>query len=174
MVEAELRVPSSHLLIRCATPADVATIHASMLALARFIGEEHKIRSQPVDLAKHMFGDDPAISGLVAEIAGEYAGMCLYFRSFSTWHGRTGVYIQDLWVEERFRGAGVGEALLQRCAALTRADGGTYMRLAVDVRNLGAQKFYSRLGLVHYDDDQIRAAYDDAFQALADGDKREA
>jgi ribosomal protein S18 acetylase RimI-like enzyme len=158
------------LLIRTATPSDVAAIHASMRALARFIGEEHKVRSKPADLTKHMFGDDPAIAGLVAEIAGEYAGMCLYFRSFSTWHGRKGVYVQDLWVEDRFRGAGIGEALLQRCAALTRADGGTYMRLAVDVRNLGAQKFYSRLGLVHYDDDRIHAAYGDAFQALADGD----
>ena len=113
------------LLIRLATSADVTAIHASMLALARFIGEEHKIRSQPADLTTHMFGDDPAVSGLVAEIAGEYAGMCLYFRSFSTWHGRKGVYVQDLWVEERFRSAGVGEALLQRCAALTRAGGGT-------------------------------------------------
>ena len=60
--------------------------------------------------------------------------MCLYFRSFSTWHGRVGVYVQDIWVEQRFRGAGVGEALLQRCAALTRAEGGAYLRLAVDVR----------------------------------------
>jgi ribosomal protein S18 acetylase RimI-like enzyme len=167
-----LSVVSSQLLIRPATASDVATIHASILALARFIGEERKVRSEPADLSTHMFGDDPAISGLVAEIAGEYAGMCLYFRSFSTWHGTKGVYVQDLWVEEQFRGASVGEALLQRCAALTRAGGGTYMRLAVDVRNLGAQKFYSRLGLVHYDDDQIRAAYDGTFQALADGDER--
>ena len=159
------------LLIRPATAADITAIHASMLALARFIGEEHKVRSKPADISSNMFCDDPAISGLVAEIAGEYAGMCLYFRSFSTWHGRKGAYVQDIWVEERFRGAGVGEALLQRCAALTRAGGGTYMRLAVDVRNFGAQKFYSRLGLAHYDDDQLRAAYDDAFQALADGDK---
>ena len=158
------------LLIRAATAADVATIHASILALGRFVGEERKITSKPADLAAHMFGDDPAITGLIAEIAGEYAGMCLYFRSFSTWLGRPGVYVQDLWVEELLRGAGVGEALLQRCAALTRAAGGTYMRLAVDVRNFGAQKFYSRLGIARYDDDQLRAAYGDAFQALADGD----
>ena len=117
-----------------------------------------------------MSGPDPALYGLVAEITGEYAGMCLYFRSFSTWHGRPGVYVQDLWVEERFRGGKVGEALLQRVASLTRANGGIYMRLAVDIRNFGAQRFYSRLGIVHSDTEQVHAIYGDAFMALAAGD----
>ena len=96
--------------------------------------------------------------------------MCLYFRSFSTWHGRPGVYVQDLWVEERFRGGKVGEALLQRVASLTRANGGIYMRLAVDIRNFAAQRFYSRLGIVHSDTEQVHSIYGDAFMALAAGD----
>ena len=156
--------------IRRATAGDTETLHRSILDLARHVGELHKVRSTPADLAQHMFGSDPALHGLIAEIAGEYAGMCLHFRSFSSWHGRSGVYVQDLWVEERFRGYKVGEALLQRAASLTRANGGVYMRLAVDVRNFGAQRFYSRLGIVHSDSEQIHAIHGEAFMALAAGD----
>jgi GNAT superfamily N-acetyltransferase len=156
--------------IRPATPGDAETIHRSILDLARHVGEMHKVRSTAADLARHMFGADPALYGLVAEVAGAYAGRSLYFRSFSTWHGRPGVYVQDLWVEERFRGGKVGEALLQRVASLARASGGIYMRLAVDVRNFGAQRFYSRLGIVHSDTEQVHAIYGDAFMALAAGD----
>ena len=156
--------------IRPATLGDTQTLHRSILDLARHVGELHKVKSTPADFAHHMFGPDPALQGLVAEIAGGYAGMCLYFRSFSTWHGRPGVYVQDLWVEQNFRGGKVGEALLKRVASLTRANGGSYMRLAVDVGNFGARRFYSRLGIVHSDTEQVYAIYGDAFMALAAGD----
>jgi ribosomal protein S18 acetylase RimI-like enzyme len=100
--------------------------------------------------------------------------MSLFFRSYSTWHGRTGVYVQDIFVEPRFRGQGVGDLLLQHVAALTRARGGTYMRLAVDTGNVSAMRFYTRLGLVHSDTEQIHAAYGEAFDALADAAELEA
>ena len=82
--------------IRPATPDDAEIIHRSILDLARHVGELHKVESTSADLARHMLGRRPArFEGLIAEIAGEFAGMCLYFPSFSTWLGRPGVYVQD-------------------------------------------------------------------------------
>ena len=76
--------------------------------------------------------------------------MCLFFPSFSTWHGRPGVYVQDIFVEQRFRGLKVGEALLQRCAALTRAQGGDLSCGLLSMSdNFAAQGFYERLGISH-------------------------
>jgi ribosomal protein S18 acetylase RimI-like enzyme len=159
--------------IRAAMPDDLEAIHRSLLDLARHVDEEHKMTSTVADLRGAMFGADPAVAGIVAEVASEYAGMCLFFPSYSTWHGRPGVYVQDIFVEPRFRGQGVGDRLLQQVAALSRAKGGAYMRLAVDTQNFSAMRFYTRLGIVHRDDEQIHAAYGDDFDALADAADRE-
>ena len=70
-------------------------------------------------------------------------------------------------VEERFRSAGVGVALLRRTAAHVRAGGGAYLRLSVDAKNTLAQRFYERLGLAWSEEERIHAAYGDAFEALA-------
>ena len=96
-----------------------------------------------------------------------FAGMCLFFPSFSTWRGQKGAYIQDIVVDERFRGFGVGVALVRHTAAHVRAEGGTYLRLSVDAENVSAQHFYERLGLSWSRDEHIHAAYGDAFQMLA-------
>ena len=159
--------------IRLAEPRDLERIHRWLLDLARHVHEEHKMRSSVADLRSALFGTQPVLHGIVAEVASEYAGMSLFFPSYSTWHGRPGVYVQDIFVEPRFRGQGVGDRLLQHVAALTRARGGTYIRLAVDTENFGAMRFYTRLGLVHSDTEQVHAAYGEAFDALADAAERE-
>ncbi|WP_438754411.1 GNAT family N-acetyltransferase [Pararhizobium sp. O133] len=102
-----------------------------------------------------------------ASASSVFAGMCLFFPSFSTWRGQKGAYIQDIVVDERFRGSGVGVALVRRTAAHVRAQGGTYLRLSVDAENVSAQHFYERLGLSWSRDERIHAAYGDAFQLLA-------
>ncbi len=96
-----------------------------------------------------------------------FAAMCLFFPSFSTWRGERGAYIQDIVVDERFRGSGVGIALVRQTAAHVREQGGTYLRLSVDEKNVSAQHFYERLGLVWSREERIHAAYGDAFQVLA-------
>jgi len=159
--------------IRLAEPRDLEHIHGSLLDLARHVHEEHKMKSTVADLRRALFDPDPALQGVVAEAGSQYAGMSLFFPSYSTWHGRPGVYIQDIFVAPRFRGQGVGDRLLQHVAALTRAGGGTYMRLAVDTQNILAMRFYTRLGLAHSDSEQIHAAYGEAFDALADAAERE-
>ena len=158
-----------HLLIRPATPDDAAMIHSAILKMGEHLGIAHKIESTPDDLSRDGLAPGRAFEGLVAEIAGEFAGMCLFFPSFSTWLARPGVYVQDIFVDQRFRGLNVGEGLIRAVAASTRARGAAFLRLAVDTDNFAAQGFYERLGISHRPADRIHAAYGDAFQALADG-----
>ncbi|MGE0501401.1 MAG: N-acetyltransferase family protein [Rhizobiaceae bacterium] len=153
--------------LRAATADDAETIHAALRKLGAHVGEEHEIVSTPADLRRYGFGDRPAFRVVVAEVDGAFAGLCLFFPSFSTWKGRPGVYVQDLFVAEEFRGMKVGEKLIRAVAAITRDEGGVYMRLAVDSRNYSAQRFYDRLGMELVDDDMIRAAYGDVFETLA-------
>jgi ribosomal protein S18 acetylase RimI-like enzyme len=162
---------TQHIAIRPATPDDAGAIHAAIRAMGEQLGLADKIESTPADLARAGLARGRAFEGLIAEIDGEFAGMCLFFPSFSTWLGRPGIYVQDLFVEPRFRGRGVGERLIRRAAALTRDKGAAYLRLAVDTDNLMAQAFYERLGITFRAADRIHAAYGDAFQALANGDK---
>ena len=153
--------------VRAAVPDDVATIHAAILGIAEALDQVAKVSSTPEDILRHGFGETPAFSVLIAEIDGVFAGLCLSFPSFSTWYGRPGVYIQDLYVEPAFRGLGIGEQLLRRQAAETRDKGGVYLRLSVDAANASAQRFYERMGMEWSREEKIFAARGDAFLALA-------
>lgn len=158
------------LVIRFATAEDAAYLHESLLGIARTVNEVEKVLCSVADLLEYGFGPDPHFEALIAEADGAYAGMSLFFRSFSTWLGRPGVYVQDLYVEEAFRGLGVGRKLLRRVAAIVRDRGGVYMRLSVDTGNLVAQDFYTRLEIGLSDTEQVHAAYGEAFLNLAAAD----
>ena len=153
-------------LIRLATADDAGTIHLALLGLGEHVGEAHKITSTVEDISRYGFGERPCFRVLIAEGGGVFAGMCLFFPSFSTWKGRPGVYVQDLYVDAGFRGRGVGELLIRSVAELTHAEGAVYLRLSVDARNSSAQAFYDKLGIVWSEAEMIRAAYGDAFLAL--------
>ena len=162
---------SPKLTIRFAGVEDADDIYASLVGIAETVKELHKLKSTADDIRRFGFGEAPAFEALIAEIDGRFAGCCLYFTSFSTWIGRPGVYVQDFYVADEFRGQGVGERLLQRLAAVTRKRGGRYIRLAVDTQNHRAQAFYTRVGIKHSDTEQTHAAYDRDFEALADADR---
>lgn len=114
-----------------------------------------------------------AFEGLVAEVEGQFAGMCLYLPVFSTWVGET----RRLHTRPRRRRAlprhedrrGADPA---RRTDRPRARGASHLRLAVDLDNTRAQAFYERLGVAHYADDRIHAAYGEAFDRLSEGDER--
>jgi len=156
--------------IRFAGPDDMDVVFTALEGIADTVNERHKLTSTADDLRRFGFNDRPAFETLIAEIEGGFAGCCLYFPSFSTWIGRPGVYVQDFFVAETFRGRGVGERLLRRLAAVTRERGGRYIRLAVDTQNFRAQAFYTRCGIRHRTDEQIHAARDEDFDRLADAD----
>lgn len=158
---------SGEVTIRAATADDAEAIHAAIIAMSHHIGTPGKVRSTADDLRRYGFGDKAEFDGLVAEEGGVFAGMCLYFSMFSTWLGRPGVYVQDIFVDEKFRGRGVGEKLIARVAAITAERGGIYLRLSVDVDNITAQAFYSNLGMGWAEDERLYTAYGEAFTALA-------
>lgn len=153
--------------IRPASAEDVDNIHAGLLGIAETVGELQKMRSTPEDIRRDGFGDEPHFQVLIAEIDSEFAGMCLYFPIYSTWRGRPGAFVQDLFVAETFRGRKVGEKLLQRLARQVNDAGGVYLELAVDTGNVGAQRFYERIGVAHQADDQVHRIIGDAFFAFA-------
>ncbi len=158
-------------LVRRAVDADAENIYSAIQGIAEAVGERHKVKSTLADIRRHGFGPAPSFAVLIAEIDGRFAGCCLYFPSFSTWFGKPGVYVQDFYVRDEFRGRGVGERLLQRLASLTRESGGCYIRLSVDKQNHRAQAFYTRCGLPLSDSEQIHAARGGDFDKLADADE---
>ncbi|WP_054314056.1 GNAT family N-acetyltransferase [Mesorhizobium sp. 1M-11] len=153
--------------IRPAKVEDVANIHVALLGIAETVGELHKMQSTPEDIRRDGFGDKPHFQVLIAEIDSEFAGMCLYFPIYSTWRGRPGAFVQDLFVVENFRGMKVGEKLLRHLARQVSGEGGVYLELAVDTGNVGAQRFYERIGMAHQADDQVHRIIGDALFAFA-------
>ncbi|MDX8447163.1 GNAT family N-acetyltransferase [Mesorhizobium captivum] len=152
---------------------DVETIHTALLRLGTHIGAHQEITSTPDDLRRYGFGEKPAFSTLIAEVGGEFAGLCLHFPIFSTWMGRPGVFVQDLYVEDRFRGQRIGERLLRRVARECRAAGGVYLRLSVDTDNETAKAFYERLGIGWSSYEQVQKIVGKAFFAFADAPEEE-
>jgi ribosomal protein S18 acetylase RimI-like enzyme len=157
----------SGIILRPGTIEDVETIHAALLKLGTHIGAHQEIKSTPDDLRRYGFGKKPAFSTLIAEVDGQFAGLCLHFPIFSTWMGRPGVYVQDLYVEDRFRGRRVGERLLRRVASECRAAGGAYLRLSVDTDNETAKAFYEKLGIGWSSYEQTQKIVGEAFFAFA-------
>ena len=153
--------------IRRATEADAGTIHALVIELAVAIGMTGKVASRIEDIRDQGFGADPAFEALIAERDGAAVGLCLFFESFSTWDGRRGVYVQDIYVSKAARGLGLGRRLLSEAAAVSRARGGSYLRLSVEAENHGAQAFYQRIGLAWSRSERIYQVRGDDFAALA-------
>ena len=153
--------------IRRAGPADAGLVHDLILELAKSQGLENRVRSSAQDIAREGFGEMPAFEALIAERWGESVGLCLFFDSFSSWSGRRGVCVQDLYVADRARGLGLGRRLLANAAAIVQARGGSYLRLAVDAGNASAQDFYERIGLRPSSTERFYQARDREFVDLA-------
>lgn len=153
--------------VRTGEIGDAETIHRAILAMGRGLDMVSKVTCTADDYRRYGFGPDAAFGSLIAEVDGVFAGLCLFFPIFSTWRGRPGVFVQDLYVDDRSRGLGIGERLLREVASWSKARGGDYLRLEVDVENTTAQRLYDRLGITWQAKDRAHAAYGDAFMALA-------
>ena len=128
-----------------------------------------KVASSVADIRDQGFGADPAFEALIAEQDGAAVGLCLFFESFSSWDGRRGVYVQDIYISETARGLGLGRRLLAEAAAISRARGGSYLRLSAEAENDQAQVFYKRVGLAWSKNERIYQVRGDDFVALARG-----
>ncbi len=148
MTTPEPSRPTIH--IRSATPADATTVLGFIRDLAAFEREPDAVATTEVSLRADLSADDPPFSCLLAstEIDGESrdVGMALWFPTWSTWTGRTGIHLEDLWVAEDARGMGVARALMARLAQEVRDRGGERLEWAVLDWNQQAIDVYDHLG----------------------------
>jgi GNAT superfamily N-acetyltransferase len=132
--------------IRPAVKADVGQILKFIHALAVYEREPDAVRATEADLLEHGFGESPYYSCLMAELDGAPAGFALFFYDYSTWLGRPGLYLEDLFVFPENRGVGVGKALLQRLAQIALEKGCARMKWEVLDWNSPAIDFYNAMG----------------------------
>ena len=134
------------LLIRAAQPEDVETILKLIRGLAEYEREPLAAQATAQDLLRDGFGADPKFHCLIAEWQGVAAGFALYFYNYSTWKGRPGIFLEDLFVWPQYRGKGIGKALLLELARIAVAENcGRYEWRVLDW-NTPAIEFYESLG----------------------------
>lgn len=134
------------LTIRPAIAEDVGQILTFIRALATYEREPDAVAATAEDLLRDGFGPHPYYSCLIAEQDGTAAGFALFFYDYSTWLGRPGLYLEDVFVHPEFRGQGVGKALLQRVANIAIENGCPRLKWEVLDWNTPAIEFYSALG----------------------------
>jgi GNAT superfamily N-acetyltransferase len=135
--------------VRPATPEDAPHIVRLVRALAEFEGEPaESVRLTEAEVLRDGFGPQPRFEALIAELDGEAVGLALFFPNYSTWEGRAGIYVEDVFVEERARATGVGRLLMAEIARIARERAAPRIDLAVLEWN-PARQFYERLGMYH-------------------------
>jgi len=153
--------------IRPATLPDVALLRSMIRELAEF---EHKLEFVTIrdeDLARDGFGENPHFRALIAEWDGQAAGYAFFFGSYSTWAGR-GLFLEDLFVRETFRGRGIGKGLLAAVARIA-LDGHCYgIHWEVLNWNERAIALYTELGATFRDQWRAVLLTDEALQRLAE------
>ncbi|HEX4181366.1 MAG TPA: GNAT family N-acetyltransferase [Caulobacteraceae bacterium] len=132
--------------VRPAAPADSALIHGFIRDLAEYEQLLHEVDATEADVAEALFGPHPRIFCDIAETAGAPVGFALWFYSFSTFRGRHGIYLEDLYVRPEARGAGAGKALLRALARRCVEEGLARLEWAVLDWNQPAIVFYDGLG----------------------------
>ena len=138
--------------IRLATRADVPLLHGLIRQLAVYEKLEHTMVSTEADVAEGLFGARPAAEALVASLDGAPVGFALFFTTYSTFLGRPGLYLEDLFVVPEARGAGAGKALLARLAQLTVERRYGRLEWVVLDWNEPAIGFYKSLGALPMDE----------------------
>jgi GNAT superfamily N-acetyltransferase len=152
--------------IRPATVADVPAILGLVRELAAYEREPDAVVATEQSLTAALFGDDPKVWAFIVEHDGEPAGFVLWFLNFSTWEGRHGIYIEDLYVRECHRGRGYGRALLASLAAMCTRKGYARLEWAVLDWNSPAIGFYEKLGARQLTDWTVCRIDGDALAAL--------
>ena len=132
--------------IRFATPHDAETILHFIRALAEYEHEPNAVAVSAAELREQMGSDDPPFECLLAEYGGEAAGFALFFRNYSTWTGRPGLYLEDLFVSQEHRGQGVGGALMRQLKLIAAERGWARIDWSVLDWNTNAQSFYREHG----------------------------
>ncbi|MEK1943633.1 MAG: GNAT family N-acetyltransferase [Pseudomonas sp.] len=142
----------SRIQLRNATPDDVGLILDLIHELAVYEKLSDQAVATPHDLSANLFGPRPFAEVLIGELDGQAQGFALFFPTFSTFLGKPGIYLEDLYVREQARSSGLGKALLARLAHLAVERGCGRLEWAVLDWNEPALGFYRRLGARAQDD----------------------
>jgi len=134
------------LTIRPATVADVPLILQFIRELAEYEREPQAAVATAADLLRDGFGPEPKFRVDIAEWSGEPAGFAFYFWNYSTWQGKPGLYLEDLFVRPRFRGKGIGKALLVHLARVAVKNNCGRLVWQVLDWNTPSIEFYNSLG----------------------------
>ncbi|HEX8485251.1 GNAT family N-acetyltransferase [Sphingomonas sp.] len=154
-------------IVRAATPDDVAIILGFVRDLAAFEREPHAVDATEDMLADALFGAHRAAEAVIARVDGVEVGFALFFHNFSTWTGRRGLYLEDLYVTPAASGRGVGRALLAHLAALALDRGCARFEWSVLDWNVDAVRFYRGLGAIGMKEWTVQRLTGDALMRLA-------
>lgn len=163
---------SGALAIGPATAADVPQLVELIRALADYERLSHLVQCTEADLHAALFGSRPGVEALIASTGkGIAVGFALYFHNYSTFLGRSGLYLEDLYVRPEFRGRGCGKALLVRLARIACERNYGRFEWAVLDWNVDARRFYETLGASVLPDWRIVRVTGDALASLAARDR---
>ena len=149
------------MIIRPATRDDVARLLGLIRGLAVYEKKPHAVIATEQDLLRDMFGPRPKFRALIAEWEGEPAGYASFFHFYSTYQGRSALFLEDLFVLDNFRGHGIGMALLGAVANLALEEGCFGLRWEVLDWNRPAIEFYEKLGATFLKERKV-VAFDEA------------
>jgi GNAT superfamily N-acetyltransferase len=156
--------------IERATPRDVPLIFNFIRKLAEYEKMLDRVVSTEQDLSDALFGPRPVAETLLAYVDDQPVGFVLYFETYSTFRGRRGIFLEDVFVEPQHRGKGVGKRLLGAVAQVARERGGAeygWMQWLVLDWNESAIEFYSRLGAIRVEEWDSYRLQGDALARLA-------
>jgi GNAT superfamily N-acetyltransferase len=156
-------------MIRAATSADIPAIHRLIVELAIYEREPDAVKATHDDLHAALFGPRAVAECVLAEADGVAVGLALFFTNFSTWTGKPGLYLEDLFVMPEARGQGLGKALLVHLAGIAVARGYGRFEWSVLDWNTPAIEFYRALGARPMDEWTVMRVDGAALRALAGG-----
>lgn len=157
------------ILVRPATPADVGTILNFIHDLSVYEKLAHEMKADESTLAKYLFGPYRYAECLIAEANGQPAAFALFFHNFSTFLGKPGLYVEDLFVKPEYRGRGIGLRLLRELARIALERDCGRMEWSVLDWNEPALAFYKRLGAQSMSDWTTQRLTRPAMEVLAKG-----
>ncbi len=153
--------------LRFAQVQDVPLVYDFIEKLAEYEERLDQVVVTETTLHDVLFGERPAAEVIFAEYENEPVGFALFFQTFSTFSGRTGIYIEDLFVEPEMRGRGIGQTMLNYLAKLVEIRGGRKLEWTVLTWNEPAINFYKKLGAHPKDEWTLYQIDDEALHALA-------
>lgn len=157
------------MILRDAADTDLPTIVRLVRALAEYEKLAHEAQATEDDFRRALFGDPPHAGAMIAEVAGAPVAICVWYRTFSTFTGRHGIWVEDIFVEPEHRGIGIARAMFRALAGRVIAEGGARLEWSVLDWNAPAIGAYRAMGARGLDDWTIQRVDGAALAALAGG-----